>query len=84
LTAREPLLKIDEEWKIRSTADSPKSPFPIAMGGTFVLALCGLGSRPFWFFCGTTGEFFAASMSRSCANTSKPSGRKEPLLPLLD
>jgi len=31
------------------------------MGGTFVLALCGLGSRPFWFFCGTTGEFFAAS-----------------------
>jgi hypothetical protein len=84
LTAREPLLKIDEEWKTRSTADSPKSPFPIAMGGTFVLARYGTGSRPLWFFCGTTGEFFAASTSRSCANTSKPSGRKEPLLPLLD
>jgi hypothetical protein len=73
LTAREPLLKIDEAWKTPSTADSPRSLFPTAMGGTFVLALCGPDNRPFWFFCGTTGEFFAASTSRSCANTSKPS-----------
>jgi hypothetical protein len=84
LTAREPLEKADEEWKIPSTADSPKSSFPTAMGETFVLALCGPGSRPFWFSCGTTGEFFAASTSRSCANTSKPSGTTEPLLRPLD
>jgi hypothetical protein len=84
LTAREPLLKIDEAWKIPSAADSPRSRFPIATGGTFVLALCGLGNRPFWFFCGTTAEFFAVSTSRSCANRSKPSGTKEPPWPPLD
>jgi hypothetical protein len=78
LTAREPLLKINEAWKIPSAADSPRSRFPMAMGGRFVLGLCGLGNRPFWFFCDTTGEFFAASTSRSCANTSKLSGTKEP------
>jgi hypothetical protein len=83
LTAQEPLPKI-EAWKIPSVADLPRSPFPIAMGGTFVLALCGPGNRPFWFFCGTTAEFFAASTSRSCANTGKPSATEEPRLPPLD
>jgi len=84
LTAREPLLKIDEAWKIPSAADLPRSPFPIAMGGTFVLALCGPGNRPFWYFSGTMDESFAASTSRSCANTSKPSGTKEQYLSQLD
>jgi|HubBroStandDraft_1064217.scaffolds.fasta_scaffold200590_3 hypothetical protein len=78
------VLKMDEAWIVRSVADSQISPFPIVMDGRFVSALYGPGKRPFWFFCGTMDEFFAASTSRSCANTSRPSATKEPHLPRLD
>ena len=78
------LLKIAETWKVLSAAGSQRSPFLIAMGQRFVLALYGPGERPFWFFCGITVEYFAASTSRSCANTSRPSATKERPSPQLD
>ena len=78
------LLKMDEAWKILSAASLQTSPFPIAMGGRSCLAHCGPSNRPCWFFSATMAEFFAASTPRSCANTSKSSGTKEPLLPRSD
>jgi hypothetical protein len=58
LTAREPLEKTDERWKMSSTADSPKSPFPIAMGGTFVWLLVGRAAGRSGFSAARWGEFF--------------------------
>ena len=84
LTVGRALLKIDEAWKILSAAGSQRSSFLIAMGRRFVSALCGPGKPLFWFFCDITAESFAASTSRSCANTSKPSATKERPLRQLD
>jgi len=84
LTVGSTLLKIDEAWKILSAAGLQRSPFPIVMGRSCVLGLCGRSNPQFWFFSGITAEYFAASTSRSCANTSKPSATKERPSPPLD
>ncbi len=49
---------------------------PIATATIIVLDRSGSNGQRFWFFYGIMGESFAASMSRSCANTkARLSGR---------
>ena len=61
----------DSTCRKLSARGSQISFFRTPSGGKSVSVRCGRTNRPSSFFYGTMAEFFAASMSRSCANTSK-------------
>jgi hypothetical protein len=84
LTLQAALLKIDGPWTLPKAASYRRSPFLIAMGGRFASVLCGPRNQPCWFFFGTMDESFAASTSRSCANTSRRFETEVRCLRLLD
>jgi hypothetical protein len=77
LTARDAITKIEQSWSNRSAASWQRSCFLMPMAGMFDWAHCGLTVPPLSFSFGIMDEFFAASMSRSCANASRPSAAKE-------